>query len=308
MKISFSLGRMPFSGSLVFILATILLSTCVISMSIQVPVEKTVDVASTAANGSGAEVPKKEGAFEKYNLKPNELEVDSNEVDLTEEDDSWDNIGAIIPDLEVLDSPQVNGTEGVNKEQGTTLWGSLNTSEPRIPEEENLKIIEDEEDPLALLSLIIKRAIAEDYGAGELETIDEDDFSFSDLPKIFEPLIKVFSGSPRSEPPPPEDFLSWFPSLKELLDPPREEPSSVTSSPRNSITQPARSSSLPTSLEPSLQMASAVPSAQPNEAENLPVPSSLEESFTSIVPTLPTPPQTSENSLSDDSDSEERFD
>lgn len=278
-------------------------------MSVQVPVEKTVAVAPTVANGSGADVPEKGGAFEKYNLKPNELEVDSNEVDLTEHDDSWDNIGAIIPDLEDLDSPQVNRTEGVNKEQGTTLWGSLNTSEPSIPEEENLKMIEDEEeDPLALLSLFVKRAIEEDYGAGESETIDEDDFSFSDLPKIFEPLIKAFSGSPKSEPPPPEDFLSWFPSLKELLDPPREEPASVTSSPRNSITQPAKKSDLPTLLEPSLQMAPAVSSARPNEAENLPFPSSLEESFTSIVPTLPTPPQTSEGSLSDVSDSEERFD
>lgn len=278
-------------------------------MNIHVPAEKTVNVAPTVVNGSGAEVPEKEGAFEKYNLKPNELEVNSSEVDSTEQDDSWDSIGAIIPDLEVLDSPQVNGTEGVNKEQGTTLWGSVNTSEPRIPEEENLKMIEDEkEDPLALLSLLIKRAIEDDYGTGELETIDEDDFSFSDLPKIFEPLIKAFSSSPNSEPPAPEDFLSWFPSLKELLDPPREEPASVTSSPSNSITQPARRSDLPTSLEPSLQMAPAVSSAQPNEVENLPVPSSLEESFTSIVPTLPTPPQTSEPSLSDVSDSEERFD
>ncbi|XP_026576538.1 uncharacterized protein LOC113449646 [Pseudonaja textilis] len=308
MKISFSLGRMPFSGSLVFVLATTLLFTGVISMSIQGPVEKTVAVAPTVANGSGAELPEKEGAFEKDNLKPNELEVDSNKVDLTELDDSWDNIGAIIPDLEDLDSPQVNGTGGDYKEQGATLWGSLNTSEPSIPEEENLRMIEDEEDPMTLLNLFFQRAIEEDYGAGESETIDEDDFSFSDLPRIFEPLIKAFSGSPKSEPPSPEDFLSWFPSLKELLDPTREEPASVTSSPKNSITQPARRPDLPTPLEPSLQMAPAIPSAQPDEAESLAFPSSLEESFTTIVPTLPIPPQPSEHSLSDVSDSEESFD
>ncbi|XP_015680615.1 uncharacterized protein LOC107295801 [Protobothrops mucrosquamatus] len=292
---------MSFGGSLVFILAMTLLFTGVISMSIQVPLGEAVAVTPTVANGSGTE---------KYNLKPNELEVDSNEMDLTEGDDSWDNIGAIIPNLEDLDSPQDNRTEGVNKEQGITVWGSPNTSKPSIAEEENLKMIADEEEgSLALLSLLVKRAVEEDYEAGESETIlDEDDFSFSDLPKIFEPLIKAFSGSPTSEPPSPEDFFSWFPSLKELLDPPREEPASVTSSPRKSITPPTRRSAVPTLLEPSLQMAPAIPSAQPNEAESLPFPSSLEESITSIIPTLPTPPQTSERSLSDVSDSEERFD
>ncbi|KAM6472725.1 uncharacterized protein PHA67_005787 [Liasis olivaceus] len=294
-----SLGSVSYKGNLVFILAVTLLFTDVISVSIRMPVETAVAVTPTVADGREAEVLEKEGSLDKYNLKPDELEVDSSEGGLTELDDSWDYIGAIIPDQEELDSPKDNRAEGDNKEQGATLWGSLNTSEANIPEFENL--IADEEDSLALLNLLVKRAVEENYGASEPEaealskdeesepeaqTIDEDDFSFSDLPKIFEPLIKAFSGSPESEPPPPEDFFSWFPSLKELLDDPKEEPASVTSSPRNSVMQP-ETFGLPTPSEPSLQIAPALPSAQPDESDES---SSEEELITSIVPTLPIPP------------------
>ncbi|XP_063152465.1 uncharacterized protein LOC134492205 [Candoia aspera] len=295
-----SLGRMPFKGSLVFVLAVTLLFPDVISMSIRIPVETTVAVTPTVASGSEEEVLEKEDPLDKYNLKSDELEIDSNEESLTELD-SWDNVGTIIPGQEELDFPQDNRTGEYNKEQEASLWGFLNTPEASITKDENLKTTADEEeDSLALLSLLVKRALEDDDGANEpealnedeeesepeAEAIDEDDFSFSDLPKIFESLIKAFSGSPGSEPPPPEDFFSWFPSLKELLDPTKEEPASVTSSPRNSITQPERRSGLPTPLEPALQMAPAFASAQPDESENLPSLSNF--SIASIIPTFPT--------------------
>lgn len=137
----------------------------------------------------------------------------------------------------------------------------------------------EEDDALALFSLLVKRAVDEEIAGdseedeSETNSVDEDNFSFSDLPKLFKPLIDTFSDESRSEAPSKDDFLSWFPSLKELLEPSKPRGTAAT----NSTPRSGRRSSFSAASEPS--QPEILPSSQP-------------DAFIAAIPTTTRPPIT----------------
>ncbi|KAL8212986.1 UNVERIFIED_CONTAM: hypothetical protein K2H54_059951 [Gekko kuhli] len=142
----------------------------------------------------------------------------------------------------------------------------------------------DEDDALALFSLLVKRAVDEEItddseeDESETSSVDEDKFSFSDLRQLFKPLIDAFTDQSSSEAPSKNDFLSWFPSLKDLFEPNKPGGTEAT----EATTRPGRRSSFSTASEPSLQGPPA--SVKPPEPEILT--SSQPDALITTVPTV----------------------
>ncbi|XP_077180724.1 uncharacterized protein LOC143831544 [Paroedura picta] len=171
----------------------------------------------------------------------------------------------------------INETETANVEESPPGDNGTRTDEESA-----------EEDALALFSLLVKRAVDEEIAdvgeeeKSETDLVDEDKFSISDFPKLLKPLIDAFSDESRSEAPSKDDFLSWFPSLKDLLEPNKPKGTEATSS----ATRSGRRSSLSTTTEPPPPTTSA--SAQPPEHEILA--SSQLDALATTVPTITSPP------------------
>ncbi|XP_061475162.1 uncharacterized protein LOC133380935 [Rhineura floridana] len=277
-----SLGRMPLKVKFAAFLAMALLLPDVTSMSIG-----TASPFPSVANGPEADVLEKESALD----------------DFEDNDFESNDYGTVSPD-KVTEALSNTGKEITNEDKVTNLEESPkenNPAEVNTAEEENVTDLDETEaDALNFIRLVAKRAAEEEEEEKDVqpESVDEDNFSFSDLAKILSPLVNAFSDIPKSEPPPSEDFLSWFPDLKKLVD----DPSAAK--PAGSVAS-ARRSDFPTSPEPSLQIAPA--SSQPTPFGDLSSPSLLGESATTVPPTIPEPPQTSQSSLSDSSESEESF-
>uniref|UniRef100_A0ACB8EGB0 Uncharacterized protein n=1 Tax=Sphaerodactylus townsendi TaxID=933632 RepID=A0ACB8EGB0_9SAUR len=222
------------------------------------------------ARTTGSKTFEEESVLNKFEFEPGSEEEDISEPDGTLEDDD------------------IEAANDTNETETTNLEGPAVVSEGTRAND-----TVDEADALALFSLIVKRAIEEDEeeaindsneGKSETESVDEDTFSISDLPKLFKPLIDAFSDASGSEAPKKADFLSWFPSLKDLFKPSKPSETEAT----NSAAQPGRRSSLPVISDPSLQVPPA--SAQLPEPEILP--SSPPHYMTNIVPTVTVPPVT----------------
>ncbi|XP_003217971.1 histone-lysine N-methyltransferase SETD1A [Anolis carolinensis] len=289
-------GRMPARMKLAFIFAVALLLPDVTSMSIYRSVET---VGTTSASVTSA--PKETNV---------ETEGDSSELGLTPLDDSPEFFASVLPATEEAGTTLLNiGKEETNEETGTNLKEipeesddmEVDTAEDVNPD--GLDELEELEDAaLDLVRLFVKRdAEEEDEEEAEEptpETVDEDDFSFSDLPRVLKPLIKAFSSS-ESGPPSPDDFFSWLPALKDLLESSKELSASKPIA--NTVTRPAGMSSFTTFPEPNLQIApasspaepSAEPSARLSESEIFPSLPILEEVATFVPPTIPLPPQPS---------------
>ncbi|XP_042303353.1 proline-, glutamic acid- and leucine-rich protein 1-like [Sceloporus undulatus] len=316
-KMKVGLGRMPARMTFAFIFAVTLLLPDVTSVSVYRSVE-TTDTTSASVTSAP-----KETTPNKYESETNETERDYSEVGLTPLDDSPEFYETVSPVKEEnvpllnTEKEESNQERQINMEE---FPEESNGPEANIDEAENLiglnELDEAVDDALDLIRLLVKRDAgeeeesedeAEEEDEPKMDTIDEDEFSFSDLPRVFEPLIQAFSSS-ESGPPSPDDFFSWLPALKDLLEP-NEEPSASrpTGLPSNSMTHPARRSSPSTFPEPSLQIAPASPPAEPTESEVHPSPSLLEELTTPVPPTIPVPPQPSQPSLSDAPDAEEMF-
>ncbi|XP_053156625.1 uncharacterized protein LOC128346888 isoform X2 [Hemicordylus capensis] len=304
-----SLGRMPLGVKFAFILLVSLLIPGVIPKSLG----SSVETSTSATTSSKEDYLDKETVLEKPELESNEPETDSNEVDLTARDDSLDHDETTTLDKEPTNSPQEDA-KMTKEESSSNLEEFLmdNVTEANTAEGEYLNDLDDDDvdeelaaDAAELMNFIVKRAAEEDDKAGNPQTgpINVDEFSFSDLPKLLGPLVKAFSGSPESEPP-PDEFFSWFPALKKLLDAYMDQANEATSTdlPTSSVLQPARRSGFPTSPEPALQIVPA--STQQAESEVLPSPSFLAEL---VPPAISEPPPASQPSLSDIPDSEEMF-
>ncbi|XP_060615361.2 uncharacterized protein [Anolis sagrei] len=285
-------GRMPARMRLAFLFAVTLLLPDVSSMSVYRSVETT-----DATSASVTSAPKETNI---------DIEGDSSEVGLTPLDDSPEFFASVSPVTEESGTTLLNiGKEETNEETGINLKEISEESdelESNTAEDGNAdgwdELEELEDAALDLVRLIVKRDAEEDDEAEEPtpETVDEDDFSFSDLVRVLKPLIKAFSNS-ESGPPSPDDFFSWLPALKDLLES-SKEPS--TSKPlANTVTRPARMSSFTTFPEPNLQIApasppedsSAEPSVKLSESEVFPSLPVLEEVATFVPPTIPLPPQ-----------------
>ncbi|XP_078244862.1 uncharacterized protein LOC144587591 isoform X2 [Pogona vitticeps] len=304
-----SSGRMPLRVNFALIFAMTLLSG-VKPMSIHKPEETIAATSATVATAYEAGGLEKEVTPDKYEFDDNEVERDYSEVGLTPLDDSTEFDEATSPGAATA-SPQDSTTGGTRvTEENNLEEPPKNNDKPEDDVADNPIGLDEhdetEEDALNLIRLMVKRAIEEDEDEddeAQPETIDEDDFSFSDMSKIFEPLIEAFS-QVESGAPAPEDVFSWLPALKDLLQP-KEEPSA--SQPTDLPPDTAeRRSNFPTSLGPSLQIAPAASPEQPAESEILPSPSLLEESVTPFQPTFPAPIQSSPPSPSNVPDSEDR--
>lgn len=272
-------------------------------MSVRRPDETTPTTSASVATATEAGGLEEEITPDKNEFDDNEAERDYAEVGLTPLDDSPELDGAIS-----TASPQDLPSGGTRETRANNLEEPpKDHNEP----EETMDVAdnpigldehdETEEDALNLIRLMIKRATEDDDEDDEPQpkAIDEDDFSFSDLPKIFEPLIDAFS-SVESGAPAPDDFFSWLPALKDLLQP-KEEPSATDLPSENA----GGRSDFPTPPDPSLQIAPAATPEQPAESEILPSPSLMEESVTPFQPTVPTLIPTNPSSPSDIPDSEE---
>ncbi|KAH0630403.1 hypothetical protein JD844_013405 [Phrynosoma platyrhinos] len=296
-KMKFGLGRMPARMKFASIFAVMLLLPDVTSMSVYRSVE-TTDTTSASVTSAP-----KETTLDKYESETNETERDYNEVGLTPLDDSPEFYETVSP-VKEENVPLLNTEkEETNEESQNNLDEfpeEINGPEANTDEVENLigldELNEAVDNALDLVRLLVKRDAGEEEEEEEdddeadepkMENIDEDEFSFSDLPRVFEPLIQAFSSS-KSGPPSPDDFFSWLPALKDLLEP-NEEPSASrpTGLPSDSVTRPERRSSFSTFPEPSLQIAPASPPAEPTKSDVLPSPSLLEELTTPVPPTAP---------------------
>ncbi|XP_054834123.1 uncharacterized protein LOC129328843 [Eublepharis macularius] len=201
-------------------------------------------------------------------------------VDLTKPDDTVED-----HDSEVL----TYARRDINKTEITDLEGSPVVNNRTETDDEK-----DEDEALALFSLIVKRAIEEEEDQGDMDdseagkpetsSVDEDKFSISDLPKLLKPLIDAFSDSSTSEAPSKDDFLSWFPSLKDLFEPTKPSGNEAT----NGAARAGRRSSFSTAWEPSPQASPS--SARPPEPEILP--SSELDDLIATAPTITRPPTT----------------
>ncbi|XP_060095172.1 uncharacterized protein LOC132572294 [Heteronotia binoei] len=282
-----SLGRRPLEVKFAFILAVTLLLPGVTSRSI-VSTTTSPDVTSGPTVGNLEEEP----APDKFELEPNSEEEDSTEHDDTMEDHDIEAVSDInsIETTDLGESPLVNNETETNDES-------------------------DEDDALTFFTLLAKRAADEETSddseedESETNSVDEDKFSISDLPKLLKPLIDAFSDQSNSEAPSKDDFLSWFPSLKDLFEPKKPKGSEAT----NSSTRSGRRSSVSAASGPSLQTSPLATQSPEHEI----LPSSQPDDLIVTVTTITRPPititeppvSTSERPItinpSEDSDSEE---
>ncbi|XP_032997462.1 proline-, glutamic acid- and leucine-rich protein 1-like [Lacerta agilis] len=310
-----SSGRMPLGVKSAFVLAVALLFQGVTCMSIRSTAATSAPVSLGVANPSVADDHEKEETLDENELDADEPKMDSDEADRDDdsleydETVSLDKIGATESpkdtmkedaneegESEVEASPKENRGAEINileRENPTDLSDALNfisliakRAAEELEEEEEEEMMSSDDDALNFIRLVAKRAAEEEEAVEGGKSVDEDSFLFTDLPKILGPLLKAFSSAPEnSDAPSPDDFFSWFPDLKKLLEDPKPTD---------------RRSYLPTSPQPPLQIAPASP--QPTGSEVL-----REVSASTAQPTIPEPPQTSQASLPGVPDSEERF-
>ena len=305
-------GRMPLRAKFALIFTMTLLLPGVMSMSVHKPDETTPTMFASVATPSAAGSLEKEVTPDYYEFDNNDAERDYGEVGLTPLDDSEEFDEDVSPGASTASPPDFT-TGGTRETKENSLEEPLkddNKPEDNADVTDNPIGLDEhdemEEDALNLIRLMFRRAIEdakEEEDEPRPETIDEDDFSFSDLPKVFAPLIEAFSNI-ESGAPAPDDFFSWLPALKDLLQP-KEDPS-ATGLPANTETDARRRSDFPTSPEPSLQIAPASSAEQPAESEILLSPALPEASVTPFQPTLPIPIPTSPRSSSNTPDDEER--
>ncbi|CAI5767924.1 Hypothetical predicted protein [Podarcis lilfordi] len=289
-------------------------------MSLRSTAATSAPVSLGVANPSVAGTLEKEETLDENELDDNEPKTDYYEAD---RDDSLEYDGTVSLDkVGTTESPKDTMKEDANEEGAsnvevspkenrraetnilegvvdpTDLDDALNfisliakRAAEELEEEEAEEMMSSDDDALNFIRLVAKRAAEEEEAAEEGKPVDEDSFLFTDLPKILGPLLKAFSSTPEnSEAPSPDDFFSWFPDLKKLLEDPKPT---------------GRRSYLPTSPQPALQISPASP--QPTGSEGLSSPSLPEASASTAQPTIPEPPQTSQPSLPEVPDSEERF-
>ncbi|XP_053234582.1 neurofilament medium polypeptide-like [Podarcis raffonei] len=315
-----SSGRMPLGVKSAFVLAVVLLLQGVTCMSLRSTAATSAPVSLSVANPSVAGTLEKEEALDENEIDANEPKMDYDEAD--RDDDSLEYDGTVSLDkVGATESPKDTMKEDANEEGAsnvevspkenrraetnilegvdpTDLDDALNfisliakRAGEELEEEEVEEMMSSDDDALNFIRLVAKRAAEEEEAAEEGKPVDEDSFLFTDLPKILGPLLKAFSSTPEnSEAPSPDDFFSWFPDLKKLLEDPKPA---------------GRRSYLPTSPQPALQISPASP--QPTGSEVLSSPSLPEVSASTAQPTIPEPPQTSQPSLPEVPDSEERF-
>lgn len=278
----------------------------VTSKSIGRSVETTVTPSPSVVGEPKDDSLEKEVALEKNELESEEMVKESNEVDNSLNYDAT--ASTLLADEEAAKEEETNEEMADSFDDYSNTRTVDNTAEGEIPADLAGHGINEDEiaNAAEVMNLIAKRAAAliDKFGDPQLDSIDMDNFQFSDFPKIFAPLVQALSGSPESEAPeaPTEDdFFLWFPAMKKFLEFAMKESDAAkpTDVPKNSTTNPARRSGLATSTEPSRQIAPA--SMKPTESDDLPA--TLQDIFyTPELPTIAAPLLPDPLSLSDDSD------